>query len=83
MNSDCGQNKAYVRSGSHPSVKVIYIPGVLLKQAMIIIKQLNQHFPAEDDEDLSDDEDNDERTLQRHPKVISMCPACGQEWGKQ
>ena len=83
LNCDCGENKASVRGGSHPSVKVIYIPGVLLKKAMIIIKQINEHFPAEDEEDLSDEEANEERILQRHPKAIRMCPACGQDWGEQ
>ena len=81
LKRDCGEYKASVRGGSHPSVKVIYIPGVLLKKAMIIIKQINQHFPTEDEEDLSDEEANEEHILQRHPKVIRMCPACGQDWG--
>ena len=83
LNIDCGEHKAYVRAGRQPSVKVIYMPGVLLKKAMIIMKQINIHFPLGDEEDLSDEEANEERISQRHPKVITMCPACGQAWGAQ
>ena len=83
LNINCGEHKGDVRAGRQPSIKVIYMPGGLLKKAMIIIRQLNIHFPLGDESELSDEEANEERISQRHPKVITMCPACGQAWGAQ
>ena len=83
LNTECGIHKHMARSGKHPTIKVIYIAKELRQAAKIIIKQLKTHFPASNDEEISDEEEELEREGQRNLRVIMMCPACGDQFGDQ
>ena len=79
----CGIHKHMVRSRQHPTIKVIYIAKELKQAAKIIINQLKTHFPASNDEDISDEEEQlDQEGILNH-RVVMMCPACGVQFGDQ
>ena len=83
LNMECGIHKDMARSGQHPTIKVIYIAKELRQAAKIIIKQLKTHFPASNDEEISDEEEQLDTEGKLNLRVVMMCPTCGVQFGDQ
>ena len=70
---NCDEDSNYVLSGQHPNMHVILINSFLEAKMRIIINQLIQQYPLEEDED----EPNN------YIQCIMMCPGCGTPFSHQ
>ena len=65
----CSSYAEMMHDGTHPYVTIVYIPANLEAGARVIINQLREHFPNEDD-------NYDE-------EFILTCPGCGARFSQQ
>ena len=65
----CCSSAELMHDGTHPHITIVYIRQNLEVGARVIIKQLREHFPNEDD---NYDED-----------FIMTCPGCGTPFSQQ
>ena len=67
--TDCCNFSAMMHDGQHPFVSIAYVAANLEQGARVIVKQLMEHFPEQDD---NNDED-----------FIMACPGCGASFSQQ
>ena len=84
---NCSEHSRILQSGQHPMISLVYIPACLAQGIRIILNQLLEHFPNDDDndEDDNDEDDNDEDDDNNNVDVDNMmvCPGCGLPFSEQ
>ena len=66
---NCSKYSEMMHDGTSPSISIVYIAPGLQRGARVIVKQLMDHFP--DDQDHYDED------------MILMCPGCGVSFSNQ
>ena len=73
---NCSEYYQFLQNGQHPTLSIVYIPACLAQGIRIILNQLIEHFPNDDN-----DEDDDNNNVDADDMM--MCPGCGLPFSEQ
>ena len=75
---NCSENYQLWQNGQHPILSVVYIPAYLEQGIKIILNNLIDHFPNDEDDNDEDDDNNNVDV-----DNMMMCPGCGLPFSEQ